>query len=81
MHDCVVTVSGYDRAVVTAQTNGFVSCFDGPYAASDLVAKHADAAICSAEVLQAVDGDGPLRDLGFIVPGVALACLAGFRPT
>src|SRR5207248_2329175 len=50
-----------------------------PYAAPDLVAEHGDAAIRRAEVLQAVDGDGPLRHLGLVVTGAPLTFLVGFR--
>src|SRR5208282_712367 len=68
-----------DRAGLVAQATGFIAFSDGPYAASDLVAERGDAAIGGAEVLQAVDRDRPLRDLGFEVTGVPLTFLVGFR--
>jgi hypothetical protein len=45
----------------------------GPYAPSRLASEHHDPAISGANMLQSVDGHGPLRDLSLIVAG-ALRC-------
>src|SRR3984893_255750 len=79
MHDCIVTVGRDDFAGAMAQPDGVAAGADGPDAASDLIAEHADAALRRAEVLQAVDRDRPLRDLGLVVAGVPLTFLVGIR--
>ena len=50
---------------------------DGANAAPDLLPKHGDAAIRGAQMLQAMDGNRPLPDLGLIVAGLPLARLVG----
>jgi hypothetical protein len=43
-----------------AEATGFITGFDGPDAASDLVAEMATARSMAPRWLQAVDGDGPV---------------------
>src|SRR5436189_4742647 len=71
-YDCVVTVGWNNFAGAMAQPDGVATGADGPDASSDLVAEHAHPTVRGTEVLQAVDGDGPLRDLGLVVAGVSL---------
>ena len=62
-----------------ALTDGILPHGGSPRPASNLVAKHRDATIRSAKVLQAVDRDRALRHLGLVITGVALGELIGIR--
>jgi hypothetical protein len=77
-HNGVITVCWDDCAGVTAQACGVMTGLHGPYAPSRLASEHHDPAISGANMLQSVDGHGPLRDLSLIVAGLALAGLVGF---
>jgi hypothetical protein len=78
-YDRVVAVGRDDGAFFAAQIREGMAVPDGPNAAPDQVAEYADPAIGGAEMLQAVDGDGSLRDLRLIIAGMPLTFLIGSR--
>src|SRR5262244_3354556 len=69
--------AGGTRPIVSLQYVGILPCLDSANTPPELLPEHNDAAICGPQVLQAVDGNGPLTDLGLVVAGLALARLIG----
>src|SRR4051812_15896538 len=76
-HDSVIAVRRDNLAGFPAQAVGSLPCLDRANTPPELLPKHDDTAICGPQVLQAVDGNRPLTDLGLIVAGLPLARLVG----
>src|SRR5216683_8048100 len=74
-HDRVIAVCRNNLAGFPAQAVGSLPCLDRAHTPPELLPEHDDAAICGPQVLQAVDGNGPLTDLGLVVAGLPLARL------
>src|SRR2546428_11733604 len=77
MHDGVIAVCRNNLAGFPAQAVGSLPCLDSANTSPELLPEHDDAAIRGPQMLQAVDGNGPLTDLGLIVAGLPLARLVG----
>src|ERR671935_824904 len=71
-HDGVIAICWDNLASFPAQAVGSLPCLDRANTPPELLPKHDDAAICGPQMLQAVDGNGPLTDLGLIVAGLSL---------
>ena len=78
-HDRVITVGRDDHPGVATQTCGVAPAWTARMPRPDLLPEHGDAAIRGAQVLQGMDGDRPLPDLGFVVAGLPLTRLVGVR--
>src|SRR5213593_1771798 len=78
MHDRVIAVCWNNLAGFPAQAVGSLPCLHRANTPPELLPEHDDAAIRGPQMLQAVDGNGPLTDLGLIVAGLLLARLVGF---
>src|SRR5262249_33669980 len=64
-------------AVLPAQAVGGLSCLDRTNTPPQLLPEHDDAAICGPQMLQAVDSNGSLTDLGLVVARLPLPHLVG----
>ena len=73
-HDRVVAVCRDDLGF-PAQAVGVAAFLDGAYTSPDVPPKHTDLAVSGAQMLQIVDGNGPLSDLRLIISGATLAGL------
>src|SRR5262245_26012118 len=76
-HDRVIAVCWNNLAGFPAQAIGRLPCLHSANTPPELLPKHDDTAICGPQVLQAMDGNGPLTDLGLVVAGLPLARLVG----
>jgi hypothetical protein len=65
-HSCVVTVGRHNPAGFPVQAVESLPCLDGANASPELLPEHSDAALHGPQVLQAVDSNRRLTDLGFI---------------
>src|SRR5215813_13960811 len=76
-HDGVIAVCRDQLVGFPAQALGSLPCLYRTNTAPELLPEHDDAAIRDPQVLQAVDGNRSLSDLGLIVAGLPLASLVG----
>src|SRR5262245_55226252 len=76
-YDGVIAVCRDKFVGFPAQAVGSLPCLDCMNPPPEPLPEQNNAAICSPQMLQAVDGNGPLTDLGLIVAGLPLARLVG----
>src|SRR4030095_7012419 len=76
-HDRVIAVCWNNFAGFPAQAIGSLPCLNSANTPPELLPKHDDTTICGPQVLQAMDSNGPLTDLGLVVTGLPLARLVG----
>ena len=76
-YDSVIAVCRDKLAGISAQAVGSLPCLDCVNPPPEPLPEHNDAAIRGPQMLQVVDGNGPLTDLSFIVTGLPLARLVG----
>src|SRR5215471_6976975 len=72
-HDGVIAVCWDKLAGLPAQAVGSLPRLYRTNTTSELLPEHDDTAICGPQVLQTMDGNGPLTDLGLVVAGLPLA--------
>src|SRR5712691_2959839 len=77
LHDRIIAVCRNNLAGFPAQAVGSLPGLHRANPPPELLPEHDDAAIRGPQMLQAVDGNGPLTDLGLIVAWLPLACLIG----
>gem|GEM_PF-3908828 len=68
-HNRVIAVCWNNFAGFPAQAIGSLPCLNGANTPPELLPKHDDTTICGPQVLQAMDSNGPLTDLGLVVTG------------
>src|SRR5215475_15925425 len=78
-HDGVIAVCRDKLVGFPAQALGSLPCLYRTNTTPELLPEHDDAAICGSQVLQTVDGNRPLTDLGLVVAGLPLARFVGIR--
>src|SRR5215475_486990 len=76
-HDRVIAVCRDKLTGFPAQAIGSLPCLHRANTPPELLPEHDDAAIRGPQVLQAVDGNGSLTDLGLVVTGLPLARFVG----
>src|SRR6516165_12324818 len=76
-HDGVIAVGRNNLPGFPAQAVRRLPGLDRTHPPPELLPEHNDTAIRDSQVLQAMNRNGPLRDLGLIVAGLALARLVG----
>src|SRR5262249_23069697 len=64
---------------IPVETLRIVPGLHGTNTPADLLPKHDDPTIRGTQVLQTMDGDGPLPDLGLVIPGATLTGLVRVR--
>src|SRR5262249_13929512 len=72
-HDRIIAVCRNNLAGLPTQAVGSLPCLDCTNTPPELLPEHDDTAICGPQVLQAVDSNGSLTDLGLVVAGLPLA--------
>ena len=68
-HNRVIAVCWNNFAGFPAQAIGSLPCLNSANTPPELLPKHDDTTIRGPQVLQAMDGNGPLTDLGLVVTG------------
>jgi len=76
-HDRVIAICSDDRSLSPAQAVWSSSALDPADAMAKPLPEHDDPAVRRAKVLQAVDGDRSLTDLGLVIAGLPLTRLIG----